>query len=66
VTDPAVLAVLADVIDLAAARAARRAPEQRRAGQPVRFITPEFVEALRGSWGEIRPNTGSARAVRAL
>lgn len=37
--------------DLAAARARRERTVRRAATAPVLHLTPEFLEALQGSWG---------------
>jgi hypothetical protein len=38
-------------VDLAAARARRERAVRRAAAAPVLHLTPEFLEALQGSWG---------------
>lgn len=45
------VALLPAPLDLAAARERRERAVRRAAAAPVLRLTPEFVEALQGSWG---------------
>jgi hypothetical protein len=43
-----------DLLDLTSRLDAQRAFEAAAAGGPVRYVTQAFIDALQGSWGELR------------